>query len=193
MARPQSKDFDKRKAGILVAAAHLFAFRGFLGASVSELAKLCNTSKSLIYHYFPSKEDILYGVMSKHLDDLLLVAEAENEADEPRARLRERTRDFMRLYVDAADFQKVLLNELDNLLPNRRADIVERQRRIIDITRKDITEIAETTEHAMPRTMLYFGMINWAQTWFKADRTLSTQDFADLAVDTLLDGIDGTH
>lgn len=193
MARPQSKDFDKRKDGILAIAAQLFALRGFLGASVSDLAERCNTSKSLIYHYYPSKEDILYAVMSKHLDDLLAVAENDTGIDSPRLRLRTRTREFMRLYVDAADFQKVLLNDLDNLPASRRGDIVERQRKIIAVIDKDLNEITGNTDSGLPRTMLFFGMINWAHTWFKPNKGLSAEQFADLVVDTMLNGVDNNH
>lgn len=74
MARTQSPDYDKRREGIVQQAAKLFAKQGFLGASVSDLAKACKTSKSLVYHYFPSKEDVLYGVMSAHLDDLVAIS-----------------------------------------------------------------------------------------------------------------------
>jgi AcrR family transcriptional regulator len=71
MARPQSPDYDKRREAIVATAASLYARRGFPGASVSDLAKACGSSKSLIYHYFPSKDDILYDVMAAHLDALV--------------------------------------------------------------------------------------------------------------------------
>ena len=85
MARPQSPDYDKRREAILAAAAQLYAKKGFPGASVAELAKACRTSKSLIYHYFPSKDDILYAVMAEHLDALTEAAEtacASGSADD---------------------------------------------------------------------------------------------------------------
>ena len=78
--------------------------RAFQGASVADLAKACRTSKSLIYHYFPSKDDILYEVMAAHLE--LLVAAVEEAASAscsgPRERLRALTSSFMRLYAGAA-------------------------------------------------------------------------------------------
>ncbi|HST36621.1 MAG TPA: TetR/AcrR family transcriptional regulator, partial [Allosphingosinicella sp.] len=76
MARPQSPDYDKRREAILAAAAELYAKKGFSGASVAELARACRSSKSLIYHYFPSKDDVLYAVMADHLDALTEAAEA---------------------------------------------------------------------------------------------------------------------
>ena len=71
MARTQAADYEERREAIVERAADLFASRGFLGASVSDIAKACKTSKSLLYHYYPSKEDVLYAVMLSHVDRLV--------------------------------------------------------------------------------------------------------------------------
>src|SRR6185437_11202433 len=63
MARTQAPDYEERRNAMLEKAAELYAERGFLGASLADLAASCRTSKSLIYHYYPSKEDILFDVM----------------------------------------------------------------------------------------------------------------------------------
>jgi len=65
MARTQAADFEQRREKIVERAAQLFAERGFLGASIADLAKACKTSKSLIYHYYSSKEEILFDVMHR--------------------------------------------------------------------------------------------------------------------------------
>ena len=165
MARPQSPDYDKRREAILEAAAQLYARRGFSGASVADLAKACSTSKSLIYHYFPSKDDILYAVMAEHLDALTEAAETACASGSTDARLRTLTVAFMRLYASAQNHHKVLLNELDSLPPERRADVVAKQRRIIEAAESVIAEIAPGGG-ARVNTMLFFGMINWTHTWF---------------------------
>ena len=71
MARTQAADYDAKREAITEAAAKLFAEKGFAGASVSDLADRCAVSKSLIYHYYASKEAILFDVMNEHIDDLL--------------------------------------------------------------------------------------------------------------------------
>jgi AcrR family transcriptional regulator len=165
MARPQSPDYDKRRDAIVTMAAALYARHGFQGTSVSKLAKACDTSKSLIYHYFPAKDDILYAVMAEHLDALTDAAEAATASGSTDARLRALTVAFMRLYAGAQNHHKVLLNELDNLPPERRADVVAKQRRIIAAAESVIAEIAPGGG-ARVNTMLFFGMINWTHTWF---------------------------
>jgi len=191
MARPQSPDYDKRRDAIVAAAAALYARKGFQGASVADLAKSCGSSKALIYHYFPSKDDILYEVMAAHLDALVDAADDAMRAGEARERLHALTRSFMQLYVGAENSHKVLLNELDNLPPERRADVVRKQRRIIAVVETLVRGIRpEANPVALPLTMLFFGMINWTHTWFRPDGKISAEALADLAFEVALNGID---
>ena len=191
MARPQSPDYDKRREAIVVAAAHLYARRGFRGASVSDLAQHCNTSKSLIYHYFPSKDDILYEVMAAHLDALVDAADDVMQEGSARERLHALTVSFMGLYAGAQDSQKVLLNELDNLPPVRRAEVVAKQRRIIAVVETLVLEIRPGANPiTLPLTMLFFGMINWTHTWFRPEGPVGAEALAELAVDLMLNGLE---
>ena len=190
MARPQSPDYDKRRDAILAAAARLYARRGFQGASVADLASACSTSKSLIYHYFPSKDDTLHAVMAAHLDDLVDAADEAMQAGNAEERLRALTLAFMRLYAGARDSHKVLLNELDNLPPRQRAEVVAKQRRIIAVVETLIREIRpDLNPLSLPLTMLFFGMINWTHTWLRPQGPISAEAIADLAVNLMLDGL----
>jgi len=191
MARPQSPDYDKRRDAIVAAAASLYAKRGFQGASVADLAKACRTSKSLVYHYFPSKEDILYEVMAAHLGQLVDAADDAMRVGDARERLHALALSFMRLYEGAQHSHKVLLNELDNLPPERRAEVVRKQRRVIAVVETLIREIRpEAGAITLPLTMLFFGMINWTHTWFRPSGPISAEAVGELAVDLLLNGLD---
>lgn len=186
MARTQAADYDERKEAILDHAAKLFAEKGFLGTSVMDIARACGASKSLLYHYYPSKEDVLFGVMSSHVDVLLEDVEAVLLIDGPPQRaLRTLLRGFMEHYVGAAARQKVLLYELDCLPPERRRQIVVKQRKIVDAVQQLLTgtqpeKLADQVE-ARAYTMLLFGMINWTPNWFDPTGRLSFEDLADMA------------
>ena len=176
-----------RREAIVDNAARLFAKTGFLGASVADLASACATSKSLIYHYYSSKEDILYAVMSSHLDQLSEdVAEVMATAATPAERLSVLIHRFMRHYVGAADRQKVLLNELDNLPPDRRVEIVAKQRIIIGTVRDLLVaikpELGADPAQARVQTMLLFGMINWTHTWYDPEGAVSPDGIAEMAL-----------
>jgi AcrR family transcriptional regulator len=194
MARPQSPDYDRRREAIVTSAAHLYAQRGFQGSSVADLARECGTSKSLIYHYFPAKDDILYEVMSNHLDDLVEAADGATSSGTSEERLKALTLSFMRVYAGAQDSQKVLLNELDNLPAERRAEVVAKQRRIIAVVEALLREIRpEVDPVTLPLTMLFFGMINWTHTWFRPGGGMSAEELAQKAVELMLSGLGGVQ
>src|SRR3569623_1232967 len=191
MARTQAADYEQRREAILDKAAQLFAQIGFNGASLADLATACETSKSLIYHYYPSKEDVLYGVMSSHLDQLVQdVAEVLSREGTPTELLKALIHSFMRHYIGAADRQKVLLNELGNLPADKRKTIVDKQRGVIDAVQKLLAAIhpalAGDPVLARAQTMLLFGMINWTHTWFDPAGPVSAVAFADMALYRIL-------
>jgi AcrR family transcriptional regulator len=194
MARTQAADYDLRKLAIVEAAAELFAKRGFLGATLADLAEHCNSSKSLIYHYYPSKEDILYEVMATHVETLnAAVDEVEAQGGEPEDKLRRLTHALMHRYVGAANRHRVLLNDLDHLPADRRKVIVAKQRRLVDQVSGYLArlqpKLRRSRKFARPAVMLYFGMINWTHTWFDPAGPASADDVADLCIRLLLNGL----
>ena len=192
MARTQAADYEQRREAILDRAAELYAKKGFAGASLSDLATACNFSKSLIYHYYSSKDDILYDVMKSHVEALLAEAETVvGDTTPPEAKLRRLSRAFLALYAGAAARHRVLLNELDELPPERRAEIVGVQRRLIEIVEFLLTAIQprRAPAHRRPTAMLFFGMINWTHTWLRPDGPISFGEIADLSADLFLDGL----
>lgn len=194
MARTQAADYDERKLAIVEQAAALFATHGFNGASVADIAERCKTSKSLIYHYYESKEDILYDVMISHVRALeAAAADALAGSAGAEQKLRDLTQLFMTLYIGAADRHKVLLNDLDYVPKARRAEIVAVQRGLIESVRKLLVEIEPTLKKrdgaSFSAAMLFFGTINWTHTWYDPKGAVTPKALADMAVDLTLGGI----
>lgn len=190
MARRQAPDYEEKRALIVEAAARLFAEKGFDGASLADLAEACATSKSLIYHYYASKEEILYDLMRRHVDELLAAAETGAAGGgDPRSALRAFARGLLRKYAGAAARQKVLLYDLARLPPRLREDIVARERRLVARAEAIIARAApEGADRSRIRAsaMLFFGMLNWTPNWFRPSGAMSRDELADLAADTAL-------
>lgn len=187
MARKQAADYEEKRDAIVDEAARLFAAKGFSGASLADLAEACAMSKSLFYHYYPSKEAVLYAVMKGHMDDLL-TALAEEQSGDPDYDLRGFARKLLRLYAGAADRQKVMLYELSHLPPAERRDIVAKERRLIGHVEAIIGRARPGDGRPMLRAqaMLFFGMLNWTHTWLKAGGPVSRDEVADMAAQTTL-------
>src|SRR2546422_9262831 len=81
---------DARRAEICRAAAQIFRDRGFDATSVSDIARALGMTKAGLYHYFTSKEALLFEIMMFGLervhDEVLVPARAVKD---PEARLRQ--------------------------------------------------------------------------------------------------------
>ncbi len=182
MARKQAADYEEKRNAIVDEAARLFAVKGFSGASLADLAGACGMSKSLFYHYYPSKEAILYAVMNGHMDDLLTTLQGEVSGN-PLYDLRTFARAMLRRYAGAADKQKVLIYELGALPKAERADIVAKERRLIEHVEELIRCAKPDLEKPFLRAqaMLFFGMLNWTHTWLKPGGAVARDEVADMA------------
>jgi AcrR family transcriptional regulator len=193
MARTQAADYDERRAAIVEAAAALFADAGFEGTSVADIAQRCGVSKSLIYHYYDAKEDILYDAMISHVRALDAAArEAMAGGGGSEQKLRTLARAFVALYVGAAARHRVLLNDLKRVPKPRRAEIVTVQRGLIEIVRTLLIAIEPRLSGRADSTaaaMLFFGAINWIHTWYDADGAIAPDVLADMSVDLALGGV----
>jgi AcrR family transcriptional regulator len=194
MARPQAPEYDDRRQLILDEAARLIAADGFHKASMSGIAAACNVSKAALYHYFPSKEAILYSILADHtellLDTVRRVAAGDGSGE---ARLRELSRELMAIYVHSTDRHVVLLNGLGALPELQHKRIVALQNEIVETVASILEtvnpELAGDRLRRRPATMIFMGMINWTYTWFRESGPMSPEAFADLVTDVALGGL----
>ena len=70
MPRRRATSYDIKLGYIRDTAAGLFARDGFTRTSMAELAGACGVSKALLYHYFDSKEALLFDILRVYLTDL---------------------------------------------------------------------------------------------------------------------------
>lgn len=197
MGRQRARDYDAKRAMIRDAAAKLFAEHGFDGSSVADLALRCGLTKPALYHYFPSKEALLYEILDTHIGMLRrMVLEADLEAREwePKRRLEHIVHHLLAAYRDADDKHKIQLNELDRL--------PEPQRRVIKSMERDIVEVVAgilvlvnprldgSSGLLKPVVMSLFGILNWHYTWFRENGALSRPAFATFATRLFLEGVE---
>ena len=71
----KKKDSALTKAKIMKAAEQLFAERGFDAATVDLIAERAGVNKALIYYYFKSKDDILDGLFTSAMKDVMELIE----------------------------------------------------------------------------------------------------------------------
>ncbi|MEM8988119.1 MAG: TetR/AcrR family transcriptional regulator [Pseudomonadota bacterium] len=191
MARTQSADYDKKRQALTDHAAKLFARHGFAGASISDLAAVCGVSKSLIYHYYSSKEAILFAVMEEHIDELLKISVPSSSVEQSATdELIDLTKRLLRCYVGAADRQKILLYDIPSLPKAQQTEIKLKQRELIKRVESIVLRVEpgllKKRAQLRVQIMLYFGMINWTHTWYKPSGAVKRDTLAEMAANTLL-------
>lgn len=192
MVRPRAENYLERQQGILDAAAAMFAKHGFNGTSIAALADSCGVSKALLYHYYDSKEALLYDMLLVHCKLLSETASnATKQSDNPEEQLRSLVRALMELYMSSRDKHVVLLNDLHCLPEAQQIEIKEEERKVLQEIRNLITQLRPdlTPPLVTSLTMYLMGAVNWTYTWFKPQGQVSATDYADLATATFLSGI----
>jgi AcrR family transcriptional regulator len=195
MARTRANDYDKKRLGILSRSARLFAQHGFTGTSITMIADACGVSKALMYHYYDSKDDVLFDVLSDHLKHLVAVVEASaNSSADPRERLIAISTALLEAYRGADAEHQVQISSLKLLPPMQQETLKEMERRLVRIVSDAIADalpaVAKKHDVLLPLTMSLFGMLNWHYLWFRDGKGMTRDAYARMATGLVLAGAD---
>lgn len=196
MARPRAADYDQHRDRILERAVSAFADTGYASASMAALARACGVSKAGLYHYYPSKEALLFDALDRHTRRLAEIVDAARAQRLPaRDELRALVRGFLAEYRHSRAYHVALLNDVKFLDARHRAPIVERERAIVEAFADAIGRgWPGRTEASLrkPLTMALLGTINFTFAWFRPDGPVSHERFAELVIELWERGLDGT-
>jgi len=199
MARTQAADYEAQRAAILDCAAEAFAERGYAACSMSDIATKSGASKARLYHYYESKEAMLYDLLDRHTQRLVDIAlevrdRAKREKLAPKAELRALIDSFLDAYQNSRTRHIALLNDVKFLGQKQQDKILARERAVVDA-------YTEALKRAFPKrvqpanaraiTMMLMGSMNWTFTWLKPDGPLTYADYAREVADTLFNGLEG--
>ncbi|TWO70489.1 TetR/AcrR family transcriptional regulator [Caenimonas sedimenti] len=197
MARPKSLQHEFRRDEILDIAAQCFAERSYPAASMNDIAASCGTSKARLYHYYDSKEAILFDLLDRYTQRLLaLIGQAEATAQrrslDERAALHELIRTFLDEYEHSATRHIALLHDTKFLGEAQRELILDRQRDVVSAVTRFLTRAYPHRLDARNQTaltMMLFGMINWTFTWLRPGGAMSYPAFAEEVIALLERGL----
>ncbi len=191
MVRPRAENYEERRVEILDTAAALFAARGFEATSMSSIAGALGVSKALVYHYFESKEELLFEMLLSHCRLLIETANRAVASGNAEEKLKELIASLMQLYMSSRDKHVVLMNCLKALSLEQQAEIKGEEKKIVAIIKGLVGQIKkDSSSGEVSATAMYLmGSINWTYTWFKEGGAISAQDYAELAARLFLEGL----
>lgn len=195
MARTRADDFEQKQNAILKSAAAVIAELGMEKASMAQVASHVGVSKALLYHYYPSKDALIFDIIKTHLLELdHAVTKADDKAIPADPRLRQLIWAVLDTYRDADDEHKVQLNAGSALNDTQKAEIRAIERRIVTHFCDTLAEINPLLINKdkpliMPVAMSLFGILNWMYLWFRDDGKISREDYSEIVSTMMLEGI----
>ncbi|MFT4277560.1 MAG: TetR/AcrR family transcriptional regulator [Rhodopseudomonas sp.] len=193
MARTRSENYDDIQNGILTVACELFARQSYMRASIAELADACRLSRGALYHYFQSKEAILFAILEAHVRRMIADVEDAIAAEtDTLAQFRAVIRAIVELNARSPNEQRLILNDMAFLSEAEQTSIRALERQIVEIVSELLIRL-DSQRKIVKRTktvytMMLFGILNFSHTWFDPARGLSPTEFADTVVDLFLYG-----
>ena len=183
MTRVRANDYEAKRQTILDKAAALIARKGFDIATMMDVARACGASKSHLYHYFPSKEDLLYAIVHEHIT--LQTAELHRIVAQPLP-AEERFAQFVDTFIRSAARSRnehlILMNDI-KFLPKAQLDQIRRME--VEMTEMMEGLLGEVNPKYMadgrlqkPYALLLFGMMIWTFSWYHRTGSITPRELA---------------
>lgn len=192
--RKHAPHLNARRAEICITAAHVFLERGFDATSVSDIAAALGVTKAGLYHYFSSKERLLFEIISLGMDSIdAQVIDLVKGIRDPEARLREILVRHAELATCNQGVVTRMVDEMRALAPAQRKHIEKRKRRYFELVRRTLVELRSAGRLCdVDPTVAAFsvlGMIIWLPQWFRPDRRLTGEEVATEVTKLALGGL----
>ncbi|MFC1579461.1 TetR/AcrR family transcriptional regulator [Thermodesulfobacteriota bacterium] len=187
----------KRVKKIRKTAAALFHRKGYLQTTLDDIAIGARFSKGGIYHYFGSKDEILFSILNSYMDQVLddLVLELEKIAD-GEGKIRYLISRHVRVFTENMNEAKTLLHE-KNCLPGKYQKSIEgRERQYYGIVRS-VLESYFAGKKKIPgsympvMTFLLFGICNWLYAWYDPEGAVDSRELSEIIWKIFLKGVNG--
>ena len=194
VARWAEMDAKSRRRMIQItgAAARLFAKNGFLESTMDEIAAAAGSSKGGLYYYFRTKNEVLFHIVNRTMDELLTGLPEAMEHEAPGRKrvhlLVKRQIDYFRDNIAAV---RTMLNDRKALPSAFTRFLDAKEEAYYSIVERAIAETVGPV--APPRikamTFAFFGICNWIPSWYRPKGPLSPEELVDVTYGLFMDGI----
>src|SRR5580693_7577429 len=185
--------FERRLSKILAHAAEVFYEKGYEGASMRDLSRASGMSLSGLYHYFESKEKLLY-LIQKHTFSTIVerLRERLDPVSNPEQRIRVFILNHLEYFLANRKAMKVLSHEAEVLKNGFGAEIatIKREYYRICVGLLDDFKVTKRLEFSSRMAVLsLFGMMNWIYTWYNPRVDANAEELSRGMGNTFLRGI----
>jgi len=193
ISAPVETRFDRRLGRILAHATEVFYEKGYEGASMRDLSRASGMSFAGMYHYFESKEKLLY-LIQKHTFSTIVerLRERLDDASNPEQRIRTFILNHLESFLANQKAMTVLSHEDDALTGEFGAEIAAIKREYYRICLGLMDEFKREKRlefNSRAAVLSLFGIVNWIYTWYNPRTDAKAEDLAREMGDIFLNGI----
>lgn len=170
---------------ILEAALQAFSEHGYHGTTTRDLAQRSGLSVPGVYHYYPSKQDILFELMTVIIDELLTRSHQALDTAEPgpRAQFDALVESLLRFHMYRRQSAMVSTAELRSLEPGYRERYVakrdEQQRMLDRVILEGVTAGEFSTPYPADASRSIASLCVGVATWYRPDGGLSVEELLE--------------
>ena len=188
---------QKKLDELLMKAASLIARKGFEATSMRDLAKAIDASLAGLYHYFSSKEDLLFQLQYRTFGSLLEQQQAvAAEPGTPEERFARLITGHLQFYSRHRNELKACTFELESLTGKPYETVEAIRRRYYRLMTSVVADViggpssnGKETRKSRHATLFIFGMLNWIFMWYEPSRHGTVEQIGQEMQELVLDGL----
>ena len=179
---------------ILETSSKLFAQKGYKSTTMKEIADALGITKATIYHYFSSKEEILFEIMNFAMDEALKDLKKIAQMNiSPIEKLNESLKFYSKYYVEKQNDLILLVNELNSLKKKYKDILIGKEKIYLNLFKSILLELKEEgILKDIPLTIIaftFFGMVHYTIKWYKANGKVKPEKLSEYFVEIFTKGI----
>jgi AcrR family transcriptional regulator len=183
-----------RRETILEAATRLFAAKGFDGTSVRKIAEEAGLSVPGMFHYFPSKEEILNEIMIGFMDEgYKALMEIYNNTKSPVEKLAEVCKLYVRHYAGHQDELTILGSEERSLSRKHHQVFIDKQRVYVEALKRLLNDLGNSgllkPIDVSILAFIFFGMVHLTRSWYNPEGNVGPDKLGNIVSEVFLRGI----
>ncbi len=179
---------------IINAATELFAKKGYAATSMREISENLDITKATLYHYFKSKEQILFEILDNVMDEALQNLEKISKMNiSPEEKLKNVLKFYSKYYVSKQNDLILLVNELNSLNEKYKKILIEKEKKYLNLIKSIFNELnLQGKLKDIPLTVLafsFFGMVHYTIKWYHPNGSIKPDKLSEYFVEIFTKGI----
>jgi TetR/AcrR family transcriptional regulator, cholesterol catabolism regulator len=188
-----SRKFSRREQ-ILERASDLFAREGYQSTSLMDLANAADIAKATLFHYFTTKEQILFELYTQAMELALATIRSVPPADDPAVELQGMLQRHALLIMNNQSLFSVFFAEENGLESDHLASVHRQQAEYLNFVAERIIALQRTKRvskkiHPRVAAQSMLGIGSWTYKWYENDKAMSAREIADFVAGIALRGL----